>query len=236
MALKFFEHFIWIASAMTHIGGGDEMWDEEDGFFYDVLRTPDGGSTRLKVQSMVGLLPLAAATVLHRRNADEAARDRRAGALVHRAPAAAGGQHPRSPQAGPSTTGALLAILGEDRLRRVLAHMLDEKEFLSPYGIRSLSAKHRDEPYNFWVGGQEFSVGYLPAESDSGMFGGNSNWRGPIWMPINALLDPGAGELLRATTATTFKVEFPTGSGRKLNLYRGRQGAHPAAGRHLHPG
>jgi hypothetical protein len=113
----------------------------------------------------------------------------------------------------------LLAIVGEDRLRRVLGHMLDENEFLSPYGIRSLSAKHREHPYEFDVGGQRYGVGYLPAESDTGMFGGNSNWRGPIWMPVNALL-------IRALVnyyqyyGNDFQVEFPTGSGRKMNLFQ----------------
>jgi len=113
----------------------------------------------------------------------------------------------------------MLAILGEDRLRRVLAHMLDEEEFLSPFGIRSLSARHRAQPYTFWVASQPYQVRYLPAESDSGMFGGNSNWRGPIWLPINALL---VQALLGyyAYYGDTFQVEFPTGSGRQMNLYQ----------------
>ncbi len=219
MASKFFEHFIWIAGAMTHIGGGCQMWDEEDGFFYDVLRTPDGGSTRLKVQSMVGLLPLAATTVFSGR-----AREKlpglfeRARWFVEQRPQLVGNMHdPRRPGAFPERR--LLAILGEDRLRRVLAHMLDENEFLSPYGIRSLSARHRDEPYRFWAGGQAYSVGYLPAESDSGMFGGNSNWRGPIWMPVNALLIRALVNYY-AYYGDSFQQEFPTGSGRTMNLFQ----------------
>jgi hypothetical protein len=113
----------------------------------------------------------------------------------------------------------MLAILGGDRLRRVLAHMLDENEFLSPFGIRSLSARHRAEPYTFWAGGQAYTVRYLPAESDSAMFGGNSNWRGPIWFPINALLIQ-ALLTYYAYYGDEFQVEFPTGSGVKMNLYQ----------------
>jgi hypothetical protein len=218
MALKFFEHFIWISSAMTHIGGDTEMWDEEDGFFYDVLRTPDGRGTRLKVQSMVGLLPLCASTTILVRVRDRMPEigERARWFLQHRPQLAKNIHDP----AKPGFNGRhLLAIVGEDRLRRVLAHMLDENEFLSPYGIRSLSAKHRQHPYHFRVGNQDYSVGYLPAESDTGMFGGNSNWRGPIWMPVNALL-------IRALVnyylyyGDSFQVDFPTGSGRKMNLYQ----------------
>jgi hypothetical protein len=217
MALKFFEHFVWIASAMTHIGGAAAMWDDEDGFFYDVLRTPGGGAQRLKVQSMVGLLPLCATTVLTgkaRQHLPEIT-ERARWFIEHRASLLENMHDPRK-------TGVhgrvLLAVVSEDRLRRVLAHMLDESEFLSQYGIRSLSAKHGPHPYHFQTGGQDFSVGYLPAESDSGMFGGNSNWRGPIWLPVNALL---IRALLNYYSfyGDDFQVEFPTGSGRKLNLY-----------------
>jgi hypothetical protein len=217
MALKFFEHFVWIASAMTHIGGGTQMWDEEDGFFYDVLRTPDGGATRLKVKSMVGLLPLAATTVLsgagQARNPGIAARAK--WFIEHRPRLIAEMHDPRRPGVGDRR---LLAIVGEQRLRRIMAHMLDEEQFLSPFGIRSLSAQHRSQPYELSVGGQLFKVGYQPAESDSGMFGGNSNWRGPIWMPVNVLL---IRSLLHyyAFYGDTFQVDFPTGSGRKLTLY-----------------
>jgi hypothetical protein len=218
MALKFFEHFVWIASAMTHIGGGTQMWDDEDGFFYDVLRTPDGGATRLKVQSMVGLLPLAASTVML-----GTARDRvpeleaRASWFVeHRQRLVENMHDPRTPG---YKGRRLLAILGGERLRRVLGHMLDEDEFLSPFGIRSLSARHREHPYEFDVGGRRYGVGYLPAESDSGMFGGNSNWRGPIWMPVNALMIRALVNYY-AYYGNDFQVEFPTGSGRMMNLYQ----------------
>jgi hypothetical protein len=218
MGLKFFEHFVWIGSAMTHIGGGTQMWDEEDGFFYDVLRTPDGGATRLKVKSMVGLLPLTATTVMWgraRANLPEVAA--RAKWFVEFRPQLIANMHdPRKPG---YRDRLLLAIVSEDRLRRVLSHMLDEKQFLSPYGIRSLSAMHREQPYEFYVGGQRYGVGYLPAESDSGMFGGNSNWRGPIWMPVNALMIRALVNYY-AYYGNDFQVEFPTGSGRKMNLYQ----------------
>jgi hypothetical protein len=218
MALKFFEHFIWIASAMTRIGGDTEMWDEEDGFFYDVLRSPSGGGTRLKVKSMVGLLPLCASTVLYGRLRDRLPElTGRAKWFIEHRPTLITNIH------DPRQTGfrgrTMLAIVGEDRLRRILGHMLDEKQFLSPYGIRSLSAQHREQPYHFNVAGQDYGVGYLPAESDSGMFGGNSNWRGPIWMPVNALLIRGLLSYY-AYYGDSFQVDFPTGSGRKMNLYQ----------------
>jgi hypothetical protein len=218
MALKFFEHFVWIASAMTHIGGGCEMWDEQDGFFYDVLRTPDGRSARLGVQSMVGLLPLMATTVLTGKARQVIPE------MVQRAEWFIGNrpqliQHLHDPRKPGYHGRSLLAVVSDDRLRRVLAHMLDENEFLSPYGIRALSARHREHPYEFWVSGQRYGVGYLPAESDSGLFGGNSNWRGPIWMPVNALL---IRSLVTYYTyyGNDFQVEFPTGSGRQMNLFQ----------------
>ena len=187
MSLKFVEHYLWIASSMIHGGGDVGMWDETDGFFYDVLRLPDGSAQRLKVRSMVGLLPLCAVTVFE-------------GELVKKNPSLV----PRLRQfidARPELTAfiqdpaqrgekdrMLGAILNEEKLRRVLARMLDEQEFLSAYGIRSISRYHERHPYVFHAGNQEYRVSYLPAESDSGMFGGNSNWRGPIWMPVNGLI------------------------------------------------
>ena len=217
MALKFTEHFLWIASSMAHLGGDTGMWDEEDGFFYDVLRTPDGGSQRIKVRSMVGLLPLCAATTFD-------------GAVLAKYPEI--GERfqwflESRPELidcihDPRTPGVagrrMAAILDENKLRRVLAKMLDENEFLSPYGIRSLSRFHAEHPYVFHAGGQEYRVSYLPAESDTGMFGGNSNWRGPIWMPVNGLL---IRALLQYFSyyGGDFKVECPTGSGRLMNLY-----------------
>ena len=218
MALKFFEHYLWIASSMVHAGEDVGMWDEQDGFFYDVLRLPDGSAQRLKVRSMVGLLPFCAVTVfdgeLLRKYPQLAPRVRR---FLQTRPELTAFIH------DPATTGAggrhLAAIMDEAKLRRVLATMLDEREFLSPYGIRSISKIHDEHPYVFNVGTQEYRVSYLPAESDSGMFGGNSNWRGPIWMPVNGLI---VRALLQyyAYYGDSFTVECPTGSGRQLTLYQ----------------
>jgi hypothetical protein len=218
MTLKFVEHFMWIASSLAHMGGDTGMWDEEDGFFYDVLRLPDGRAQRLKVRSMVGLLPLCAATtydgVVWQKHPELA--ERFLWFLEARPEMLASMHDPR--KAG--VAGRRLAsILDETKLRRVLAKLLDENEFLSPFGIRSLSRYHADYPYVMNAGGQEYRVAYLPAESDTGMFGGNSNWRGPIWMPVNALI-------LRALLqyysyyGNDLMVECPTGSGRQMNLYQ----------------
>jgi hypothetical protein len=218
MALKFTEHFMWIASAMGHLGGETGMWDEEDGFYYDVLRLPDGRSQRLKVRSMVGLLPFCAATVFEGKvfaKYPEIA-ERFRWFLDSRPELCASIHDPRKPGVA---NRKLASILDETRLRRVLARMLDENEFLSDFGIRSLSRYHAEQPYVMNVGGQEYRVSYLPAESDTGMFGGNSNWRGPIWMPVNVLI-------LRALFqyfiyyGDSFQVECPTGSGRLMNLYQ----------------
>jgi hypothetical protein len=218
MALKFIEHFMWIASALMHVGDNVGMWDEEDGFFYDVLRLPNGGAERLKVRSMVGLLPLCAVTVFEpnvvARHPE--LRERFVRFLGAR-------QELRSFIHDPLKDGwagrRLGAVLNEGKLRRVLATMLDEDEFLSPYGIRALSRYHAEHPYVFHVGESEYRVSYLPAESDSGMFGGNSNWRGPIWMPVNALI---VRALLQYYMyyGNAFTIECPTGSGRQMNLYQ----------------
>jgi hypothetical protein len=218
LALKFVEHFLGIAAATVHAGGDIGMWDEEDGFFYDVLRLPDGQAQRLKVRSMVGLLPLCAVTIFDGRVAAKYPE------IAHR--------FERFLQARPELTAfihdptrtghagrRLGAILNETKLRRVLTTMLDEKEFLSPHGIRALSRHHAEHPYVFRLGDQEYRVAYLPAESDSGMFGGNSNWRGPIWMPVNGLI---IRALLQyyAYYGDGFTIECPTGSGRMMTLYQ----------------
>jgi hypothetical protein len=218
MCLKFVEHFLWIASSMIHLGGDTGMWDEEDGFFYDVLRLPDGTAQRLRVRSMVGLLPLCAATYFEGGQLAKYPElgERFTGFLEARPELCAAIHDPRKP----GYSGHRLAsILDETKLRRVLAKMLDENEFLSPYGIRSLSRYHADHPYVIHVGGQEYRVSYLPAESDTGMFGGNSNWRGPIWMPVNGLI---VRALLHyyAYYGNDFTVECPTGSGRHMTLYQ----------------
>ena len=187
MCVKFVEHFLWIASSMVHSGDDVGMWDEEDGFFYDVLRLPDGRSQRLKVRSLVGLLPLCAVTTFEGKLMAKypELRERFRKFLVAR-PELTAFIHPPGK---PGYAGRFMsAILNETKLRRVLATMLDETEFLSPYGIRSISRRHAKHPYVFRVGHQDYGVSYLPAESDTGMFGGNSNWRGPIWMPVNGVI------------------------------------------------
>ena len=217
MAIKFVQHFLWIASAMMNAGAGTGMWDEADGFFYDVLRLPDGGARRLKVRSMVGLLPLCAVTEFDGRLLERypELRDRLRTFLQARPELRAFIHDPARPGYAGRRLGA---VLDEKRLRRVLAVMLDEKEFLSPYGIRSISRYHTEHPYVFRAGNQEYRVSYLPAESDSGMFGGNSNWRGPIWMPVNALIIRALLQYF-AYYGKEFTVECPTGSGRYLTLY-----------------
>jgi hypothetical protein len=211
---------MWIAYAMDRIGEHhDEMWDEADGFFYDVLRLPDGSATRLKVRSMVGLLPLCASTIFE---ADTLARHPRLAELI----ALYRERHPEVvAKVAPTKEGyigqggrRLLSPLSKKRLERVLGYLLDENEFLSPYGIRSLSRYHRDHPFVFHVGGQAHSVSYLPAESNTGMFGGNSNWRGPIWMPVNGLIVRGLLNLY-AFYGDEFTVECPTGSGKRMTLF-----------------
>jgi hypothetical protein len=218
LALKFVEHFLWIASAMFHAGADTGMWDEDDGFFYDVLRLPDGSAQRLKVRSMVGLLPLCATTIFEGTYLREHPETREVlrGFLEAR-------PELRAFIHDPSQVGyagrRLGAILNETRLRRVLATMLDEQEFLSPYGIRSLSRYHAEHPYSVRVGDQDYRVSYLPAESDTGMFGGNSNWRGPIWMPVNALIIRGLLQYY-AYYGNDFTIACPTGSGRQMTLYQ----------------
>jgi hypothetical protein len=217
MCLKFLEHYLWIASSMAHCGETG-MWDEEDGFFYDVLRWPDGRADRLKVRSMVGLLPLCAVTVFEGKVFAKypEARERMDRFLAAR-PEMLGAIHETMK---PGIRGRLMtSILDEGKLRRVLSKMLHENEFLSEFGIRSLSRFHAEHPYVFHAGGQEYRVSYLPTESDTGMFGGNSNWRGPIWMPVNGLI-------IRALLqyylyyGDDFKIECPTGSGRTMTLYQ----------------
>jgi hypothetical protein len=214
---KFFEHTIWISGAMDRVGdNADEMWDEEDGFFYDVLRLPDGNAFRLKVRSMVGLLPLAAVAIF-----EQNALENLPGFLysakvfLERHPQLAANIH--MPAAAGLAGRRLLSTVNEEKLKRVLARMLDEQEFFGPYGIRALSRYHLEHPFVFEYGGSEYRVSYLPGDSDSGMFGGNSNWRGPVWMPVNFLLYI-ALLRLAAYYGDSFKVECPTGSGNQLTL------------------
>ena len=221
LSLKFAEHFLWIANAMNR-PGGDGMWDEEDGFYYDVLRLPDGTATRLKVRSMVGLLPLCAATVFEPWQLERTPRlVAQVKERLKRFPGLLETMHSIDGASGEVTPYAnrrILAVVNTERLRRILARVLDENEFLGPYGIRALSRYHKDHPYVFNVEGKEFRVDYVPADSDSGMFGGNSNWRGPVWMPVNVLLIRALLNLY-LFYGDSFKVECPTGSGKMMNLY-----------------
>jgi Mannosylglycerate hydrolase MGH1-like glycoside hydrolase domain len=218
MVLKFAEHFLFIAAAMDRIGdNNDELWDEEDGFFYDVLRLPDGQAQRLKVRSIVGLIPICATSILPLEALElgeelQARLRKRIEAMpqllstIHDA---------RVP--GPDGH-RMLAVVNAGKLRRILSRMLDEDEFFSPHGLRALSRYHLDHPFTFDVHGQRYEVRYLPAESDSGMFGGNSNWRGPVWFPINYLILRALLHLY-AYYGDEFTVECPTGSGHELTLY-----------------
>ena len=217
LALKFFEHFLWVGSALGRMGDRqDDLWDEEDGFFYDVLRLPDGRAQRLKVRSMVGLLPLCAATVLEPAELARVPNAIERGiAFLARFPQLV--EHIALPTRRGDGGRALLAVLNEDRLRRVLHRMLDEDEFFGPFGIRSLSLFHREHPFHFQVGDRVYSVAYNPAESESASFGGNSNWRGPVWMPVNLLIIRALINLHRYY-GNTFKVECPTKSGRDFTL------------------
>ena len=195
------------------------MWDEQDGFFYDVLRLPDGHATRLKVRSLVGLLPLCASTVFEERAATRYPKLVELIALFRE-------RHPEVvSQVAPTDEGflgyrrrRLMSILNKTKLERILGYLLDENEFLGPHGIRSLSRYHLDHPFSLWVANQEYTVQYLPAESNTGMFGGNSNWRGPVWMPVNVLLIRALLNLY-GFFGDEFKVQCPTGSGRYMTLF-----------------
>jgi hypothetical protein len=218
MASTFTIEFALIARAMNTIGPSG-MWDEEDGFYYDVLRLPDGSAQRLKVRSMVGLLPLCATTSIEKWQRERVPRLTAAIQMrLQRMPELRESIHATGPGHYGVAERSIFGLVNEDRLRRILTRMLDENEFLSPYGIRALSRYHAEHPYIFSAGGQEYRVAYLPAESDTGMFGGNSNWRGPIWMPVNALI---IRALLHyyAYYGDNFKIECPTGSGKLMNLF-----------------
>jgi len=221
IANRFLEHFCWIAYAMDRIGDShDSMWNEEDGFFYDLLRYPNGEGVPLKTRSMVGLLPLCAATVF---DSDVFERHPR----IYEGVQLFLKRHPQvakkivradDPTVGGYLGRRLASVCGKDKLVRILRPMLDENEFLSPYGIRSLSKYHEKHPLVFYAGGQEYKVQYLPAESNTGMFGGNSNWRGPIWMPVNGLIIRALLQMY-PFYGPDFKVECPTGSGNYMTLY-----------------
>jgi hypothetical protein len=212
MATKFFEHFAYIATALHDSG----LWDDDDGFYYDVLSIEGGTSIALKVQSLVGVLPIAATTAL----TDETLRrlpwfaEHYRWFLEHRPHFAmdATSVHSRN-----GTESRLLAIVSPDRLRRVLTHVLDPDGMLSPFGVRSVSARHRAHPFELDLAGTRSIVDYEPAESTSGLFGGNSNWRGPVWFPVNYVVIEALGRYARFF-GDDFRVECPTGSGQMLTL------------------
>jgi hypothetical protein len=220
VTFKYVQQFLQIAYAMDRVGvHHDEMWDDEDGFLYDVLRFPDGGATRLKVRSLVGLLPLCATTVFEEEDVTRHPKLMKMIALYRK-------RHPElASQVAPTDEGfigckgrRLLSIINKKQMERVLGYMLDENEFFGPHGIRSVSRYHLDHPFSFLVGSDEYKVQYLPAESNTGMFGGNSNWRGPVWMPVNALIVRALVHLY-AFYGNEFKVQCPTGSGRYMTLF-----------------
>jgi hypothetical protein len=221
IAYRFLEQFAWITYAMDRIGAHqDQMWDSSDGFFYDLLHFPNGDAMRLKVRSMVGLLPLCAANVFEPGVVARYPRIKELIQLFRK-------RHPDvakkiatadDPKIGGYGGRRLAAVCNKEKLQRILAYMLDENEFFSPYGIRSLSKHHLDHPFAFYLGGQEYKVQYLPAESNTGMFGGNSNWRGPIWMPVNGLIIRGLLQMY-PFYGPDFKVQCPTGSGHYMTLF-----------------
>ncbi|HEY9845256.1 MAG TPA: hypothetical protein V6D03_03575, partial [Candidatus Caenarcaniphilales bacterium] len=218
IASKFFEHFLYIADAMNHMGASaTELWDEADGFYYDVLHLNNGHHFRLKVRSLVGLIPLFAIETLEPETLDLLPNfKRRMEWFIHHRPIL------KANVACMETPGIgarrLLAIAYRDKLRRILATLLDENEFLSSYGIRAVSKYHAAHPYLFELEGQQHRVDYEPAESSSNLFGGNSNWRGPVWFPVNYLLIESL-QKFHYYLGEDFKVECPTGSGQLMTLW-----------------
>jgi len=218
VASKFFEHFVYICRAMNNIGGEKiELWDREDGFFYDVLHLPNGETTHMKVRSMVGLIPLFAVETLDSELVDSLPRFKhRMQWFIENRPDFA--QHLET-QSYDGGVRRFLSLVSRDRLKSVLRYMLDEEEFLSPYGVRALSRYHKDHPYVVSVMGHEHRVDYEPAESSTGFFGGNSNWRGPIWFPLNYLLIESL-QKFHYFLGDQYQVECPTGSGRQATLWQ----------------
>jgi hypothetical protein len=215
IASKFFEHFLYIASAMNRLGDGG-LWDEEDGFFYDRLRMPDGRKIPMRVRSLVGLIPLFAVTTLDAEAIDKMPgfKRRMNWFIKHRADLCLNIASITRPGREERT---LLSLVQPSRLERVLQKMLDENEFLSPHGIRGISRYHKDHPLVLHADGQEYSVNYEPAESTTNLFGGNSNWRGPVWFPVNYLMIESL-QRFHHYFGDGLQVEFPTGSGVKMNL------------------
>jgi hypothetical protein len=216
VASKFFEHFVYICRAMNNIGGERiELWDKEDGFFYDVLHLPDGRTLPLKIRSLVGLIPLCAVETLNSELIDQLPRFKhRMQWFIENRPDFSSHVETQSQN---GEVRRFLSLVNRTRLKSVLRYMLDEREFLSPYGIRALSRYHLDHPYTFSVMGTEYRVAYEPAESTTALFGGNSNWRGPIWFPVNFLLIESL-QKFHYFLGDEYKVEYPAGSGQMVSL------------------
>jgi hypothetical protein len=221
IATKFFEHFLHIAEAMAHIGGdegkpGVGLWDDQDKFFYDVLHLPDGAMTPLKVRSMVGLIPLFAVETLEPELLEKVPEFKRRleWFLSYRPDLASLVSHWNEPGRGHRR---LLSLLRGHRMKKVLRRLLDETEFLSPYGVRALSKAHENDPYVYRLHGMDLKVDYQPGESNTYAFGGNSNWRGPIWMPVNFLIIESL-QKFHHYYGDDFKVECPLGSGKFLTI------------------
>jgi len=219
VASKFWEHFVYIAHAMNNLGHNNMgLWDEEDGFYYDGLHLPDGSSIPMKVRSMVGLIPLFAVETLEPEllNRMPAFRRRLEWFIDNRPDLTKNVACMRTAGRGERR---LLSIVDASKLRRILQTMLDESEFFSPHGIRSVSRHHREHPYVLNVNGAEHRVDYDPGESRTGLFGGNSNWRGPVWFPLNYLLVESL-QKFHHYFGDDFKVECPTGSGKYMTLWQ----------------
>ncbi len=218
VATKFWEHFLYIVNAINHLGeDGEGLWSEEDGFFYDVLHVPDGRHLPVRLRSMVGLIPLFAVETLEPKfvNRLPGFKRRLDWFIEHRPDLTRNVAAMDVPGSGERR---LLSVLNPEQLRRVLKVMLDEREFLSPFGIRSLSRIYKDRPFILPLNGNEYSLAYEPAESRTGLFGGNSNWRGPVWFPVNYLLIESL-QKFHHYLGDGFKIECPTGSGRYLTLW-----------------
>src|SRR5262249_42802164 len=238
------EHFVHIAQAMNDIGsGGISLWNDQDGFYYDVLHLPSGEEHFLKVRSMVGLIPLFAVETLEPEIVDRLPGfKRRMQWFVDNHVDVP--EHIEMTQRSTRGVRRLLSLVNRKQLKRVLARMLDETEFLSDYGVRALSRYHKDHPYEVHVNGQVSQVSYEPAESETGLFGGNSNWRGPIWFPVNFLLVESL-QKFHHYYGEDFQVECPTHSNQEMDLWqvaadisrrltriflRGKDGRRPVAG------
>jgi hypothetical protein len=216
VASKFFEHFVYICRAMNNIGGEKiELWDRKDGFFYDVLHLPNGETTHMKVRSMVGLIPLFAVETLDSDLIDSLPRFKhRMQWFIENRPDFSQHLETFTDESG---VRRFLSIVNRHRLRSVMRYLLDEQEFLSPYGVRALSAYHRQHPYLLSLMGNEHRVDYEPAESATGLFGGNSNWRGPVWFPVNYLLIESL-QKFHYFLGNRYRVEYPVGSGHQVTL------------------